>query len=305
MEIEESVLSIAATARTFLESTRRCTEQSLGLAPREVMLLQDQLGRFSIWASETGVFAPRRASLDHRLRYAPEIRRLVRGLLETLDDHLQRYLLQGKGNHDLSAIAKDLTLLHRLSNTIRKASRESQNLRAAADFRIEDDEGNDEGPAWRINFAAEIIRRKWPLCDEFLRERLATAMLLRRKRVLYRRFRHDKVAKMSQSVLVQDMEGKGKNNIQDRERPAFSASGSRATTAATTVTPEQFRKASARSVVGIAGTTRMNTQEKSLYPPAPKEQIVKRLEDLERARISSIEDQVEPPKWWSGSFHRA
>ncbi|PYI18686.1 hypothetical protein BO99DRAFT_443732 [Aspergillus violaceofuscus CBS 115571] len=295
MEDEQPYSSIAQTAKVFLESTHRCIEQPLHLEPRELMLLQDQVGRFSIWASETGVFAPRRASLDHRLRYVPEIQRLVQGLLETLHNHLRRYLLQPKGKHDLSAIAKDLTLLHRLSNTIRKASRESQNLRAAADFRIEDEDGNDVGPAWRVTFAAEIIRRKWPMCENFLKERLATAMLLRRKRVLYRRLRHNKAGETSQSRPGQNAEGKGKatdvdnNHATKREKSVRSTPESEATTSATTVTFDRFKKASVPSVVGPARTTRMNTQEESLYPPAPKGEVIKRMKILEHQRIASIE----------------
>lgn len=34
----------------------------------------------------------------------------------------------------------------------------------------------------------------------------------------------------------------------------------------------------------------MNTQEESLYPPAPKGEIIKRLETLEKERSTSIED---------------
>ncbi|RAK75252.1 uncharacterized protein BO72DRAFT_529568 [Aspergillus fijiensis CBS 313.89] len=296
MENEQSYVSITTAARIFLDSIQQCIQQPVNLGPREIMLLQDQLGRFSIWASETGVFAPRRASLDHRLRYVPEIQRLVRGLLETLDDHLHHYLTQQNEERDLSAIAKDLTLLHRLSNTIRRASRESQNLRAAEHFRIEDEEGVDVGAAWRDTFAAEVIRRKWPACDDWLRERLASAMLLRRKRVLYRRFRHDK-ARMDQSVPGRDAEDQGQKPEADHEHvkkrettSARSASGSRATTSATTLNPEQFRKASAPSVLGTTRTTRMNTQEESLYPPAPKGEIIKRLETLEKERSTSIED---------------
>lgn len=47
-------------------------------------MLSDQLGRFRIWSSSIGVFAAGHASLDHRLRDAPDVRRLILHLLETV-----------------------------------------------------------------------------------------------------------------------------------------------------------------------------------------------------------------------------
>jgi len=48
-------------------------------------MVEDQLARFSTWAAAIGVFATGRASINHRLRYAPEVQSVVNGLLESLD----------------------------------------------------------------------------------------------------------------------------------------------------------------------------------------------------------------------------
>jgi hypothetical protein len=52
--------------------------------------LDDQHGRFNIWAGNIGVFAAGHASLDYRLREELQPKSLVGGLLDGLQDHLQR-----------------------------------------------------------------------------------------------------------------------------------------------------------------------------------------------------------------------
>lgn len=46
--------------------------------------LQDEMGRFNLWAGNIGVFAPLQASLDFRLIDAPEIRSQFLRQLDTL-----------------------------------------------------------------------------------------------------------------------------------------------------------------------------------------------------------------------------
>ncbi|KAJ0424774.1 hypothetical protein BJY00DRAFT_308679 [Aspergillus carlsbadensis] len=231
-----------------------------------------------------GVFAPSRESLDHRLRMASDVQRLVSGLLQTLNDHLRAYLShvsQISPDQDLldtafAPISKDITLLHRLSNTIRKAGRQSQNLRAATDFKITDEAGDDVGLIFRDLFARDLIGRKFPACSDSLQERLASAMLLRRKRILYRRSRHDRL-----------METHDTTRAVNQAEP--SAARSKTGSGATTVTPEQFKKASAASVVMRAPTLRLSTSESALFPPAPKAQLKRRL-------LSFDENQGTKPK---------
>lgn len=50
----------------------------------------DQLGRFSIWAGNIGVFATANASLDYRVRDTPQIKDLIIQQLNGLAKFLQR-----------------------------------------------------------------------------------------------------------------------------------------------------------------------------------------------------------------------
>src|SRR6478735_4723053 len=67
------------------------------------------------------------------------------------------------------AISDEISLLHELSNTIRKASRDSANLKAAADFCIKDDDGNDLEPALKHYFSVNI-KDRFPGCSDVLIE---------------------------------------------------------------------------------------------------------------------------------------
>ena len=74
--------TIAATARDCVVSLDRCLSAAHLVLPAQTStLIEDQLGRFSIWVANMGVFAPGRSSMDHRLREAPDVLRLVVGLL--------------------------------------------------------------------------------------------------------------------------------------------------------------------------------------------------------------------------------
>jgi hypothetical protein len=53
--------------------------------------LEDELGRFRLWASNIGAMNPRKASLDHRLRNVDYLLYNVKSLLQ----HLQQSLREG------------------------------------------------------------------------------------------------------------------------------------------------------------------------------------------------------------------
>lgn len=84
------VKTIAHAAQYCLESFDDCLSIAKDLGPKEFALVQNQLGRLSLWISNIGVFALDRASIDHRLRDVPEIHRLVKGLLEVLNVNVQK-----------------------------------------------------------------------------------------------------------------------------------------------------------------------------------------------------------------------
>jgi hypothetical protein len=90
METGQQNGTIAEGAERCLISFNECFAHFALLPPRQQSAIEDQLGRFSIWTSNIGVFAPTRASLDYRLRCVADLHRLVRGLLWTLNEHIQR-----------------------------------------------------------------------------------------------------------------------------------------------------------------------------------------------------------------------
>ena len=100
------------------------------------------------------------------------------------DNHSLPFPFDVKMKTALRAIENDIGLLYGLSNAIRKASIESQNLKAATMFKIEDD---DTSELFKEKFSADLLKRKFPNSSEIIRERLASAILLRRKRFLYRK----------------------------------------------------------------------------------------------------------------------
>lgn len=87
LEIDE--ITIAAASQKCLESFDMCLAQASAIHPREFSRVEDQAARFSTWTSGIGVFAPGRASMDHRLRYAPEAQSVAVGLLFSLNHRIR------------------------------------------------------------------------------------------------------------------------------------------------------------------------------------------------------------------------
>lgn len=80
--------TIAEAANACLSSFQECMRLLTSFGPRERAIVQNQLGRFSLWAANIGVYAPGRASMDYRLREVEDVHRVVRGLLEALNSSL-------------------------------------------------------------------------------------------------------------------------------------------------------------------------------------------------------------------------
>lgn len=81
--------TVARSGNQCLRSFEQCYDLTASTHPREFSMVEDQVARFSTWAADIGVFSPGRASMDHRLRYAPEVQSVVIGLLESLDYRIQ------------------------------------------------------------------------------------------------------------------------------------------------------------------------------------------------------------------------
>ncbi|KAL4903147.1 hypothetical protein BDW74DRAFT_156725 [Aspergillus multicolor] len=327
MEVVWQDGSISECAKLCLQLFNQCLDQFYLLSPKQQSEIDDQFGRFSIWLSNIGVFAPTRGSLDYRLREAPDIQRLVRRLLRTLNDQIQQYITRLGFNRPVqefrhenpvseseslgslvSGMAEEITLMHQLSNTIRKASRDGQNEKAATAFKILDDDGNDIGQCFMDHFALEIIQRRFPGCDRGLQKRLAATMLLRRKRILYRRSRYMKAPSKTSSApdklvpnpttLQAGLEvpvpipipvAQASEPIIQKSR---STASSRAVTA-TTLNLELWKRASAPSVISRAKTIDWTIVQQFDFPPPPLGPIQRKLRALKQQHVVEFETLID------------
>ncbi|KAL8368320.1 hypothetical protein RB599_003983 [Gaeumannomyces hyphopodioides] len=179
------------------------------------------------------VFTQGRASMHFRLGDAPDVQLVVIGVLRTLLSHLQKWpellshhepggspepneakerLDESPRGRCLRGMADEISMLFTVSNIIRRGSRQSQNVKA--------DEENKEtdGPLyqrllWHVHkhfpaphsdrpaegLAAEeqFTQKSW----EAISSRLASTMLIRHRRVLYRKSRYERApTRMRQTV---------------------------------------------------------------------------------------------------------
>lgn len=184
----------------------------------------------------------------------------------------------------LGAVAEDISILHKLSNTIRKASAESHNVKAATNFEIRDADGNNLSQLFEDKFAAPLLKMKFPGAGERIRARLASAMLLRRKRILYRKSRQAArpikiLAKPTAAEIPEQLpklmeirpvsESKTEGSKPSRSLLAPSRIFSQAHTA-TTLDPERFRKASTPSRVSTAKSIPLMQDDELNFPPIPR-----------------------------------
>lgn len=58
-----------------------------GIIP-DPTVMDDQLARFSLWASNMDVFGPLNVSLDYRLRFSPTVVEIIHQLLDVICDSL-------------------------------------------------------------------------------------------------------------------------------------------------------------------------------------------------------------------------
>ncbi|EXM18859.1 hypothetical protein RAB80_009145 [Fusarium oxysporum f. sp. vasinfectum] len=276
--------------------------------------VEDQLARFQLWTANIRVFSTGRDSLDYRLRDASDIKTPVIGLLQALDFRIKtssRILDSVRLAPDstsiekameqfvnsLEGVSREITLLHKITNTIRRASKDTQNSRAAEGFKIRDDEGNDVG-----TFLQEIFLRyvndRFPVASEEIRKRLASSMVIRRKRLLYRRERYGKkpiqLPQITSAPRISHPEPDIITPLDDAERPAKrrivaapTQSVVHSTATATTLSPERFRKAAAPSVVSVSKTVKLSDNDDAVFPPAPTRALMQRYNNTKR----DIEDR--------------
>ncbi|KAI0405375.1 hypothetical protein F4802DRAFT_180093 [Xylaria palmicola] len=313
--------TVTSRAESCAESFHQCLEQAATIHSRELSLVEDQLARFSLWCSNIRVFALARGSLDHRLREAPDVQDAIAGVLEALGYRVQGCLLilQSLGpkkattssstldrrlDEALRGIASEISLLHRFSNTIRRASKETQNQKAAREFAIKDDEGNDVEPFLHALFMNHI-RDRFPGASDVIRQRLASTMVQRRKRILYRRTRYGKTKDPIRPQEVPSPLSKprpeARSTIDQPEvgskhvlamRPAQSNTRSIALTA-TTLTPDSFQRVSGPSVASASKSVALSDHEDLRFPPAPCGSIRRRYNKMKRKRRKALWNKLD------------
>ncbi|KAF6827137.1 serine/threonine protein phosphatase [Colletotrichum musicola] len=321
--------TVAGAANECLASFQKCLLWASCLHARELSLVEDQVARFSTWASAIGVFAPGRASMDHRLRNAPDVQTVVVGLLESLGYRISKCNVnvnmilglddlcvlgenapeasQGTQNERLQQsfdrIRIEISHLNKLSNTIRKASKEDQ-ISRAKNFQVTDENGNDVASELLFWFKHHIGDR-FPNVSETIKDRLARTMLLRRRRILYRRHRQNTgpirteksdpetpvklPAVWSASPLPhteQDKPVVGTVNAKSpRSIPSLAQS-------ATTLDPEKFQRALTPSVVSKSKTIALGNHEDLVFPPAPGHAAKRKYQRQCREKFTNDEKSV-------------
>lgn len=198
----------------------------------------------------------------------------------------------------LAALAQEMTLLFQLSNPIREASKDSQNLEAAEYRQIKDDEGNDVGPLLQQIFA-RFIADRFPKITDGLAERLSSAMLLRRKRILYRRSRYGtsptrvkKVALRPEVPFPSVMKLEGQPLDKMEHQGASIAPSTIPAQSATTSAPENYGKASTSSMNSISNSAFVGMLEHLAFPSAPTDSIRKVYTKLKEQRKREHETRL-------------
>lgn len=211
-------------------------------------------------------------------------------------------------------IADQISLLHKLSNTIRRASKDVQNVEAEKAPRICDDEGNDAEDFLRQVFA-HYIQDRFPTTSQTIQQRLASTMVLRRKRILYRRSRYGNNPIHVSNRLAPPVVTvpRAQPTAQSRKKDAHpETTDSRSQThslnkslaqSATTLAAKNFHKASTPSLVSVSKTVALGSHEYLVFPTAPTAIIKKKHRQLMKERergsidIKRRLDSQDPQDW--------
>ncbi|KAL5085404.1 hypothetical protein Trisim1_010631 [Trichoderma cf. simile WF8] len=277
--------------------------------------LLDEFSRFKLWTSNIGVFADLHSSLDYRLRDFIDIKDSFTRQLITVESRLQQLLdatqqdlanssikedededtgistpitsttatiLQDWNNTQLlQSIHQSIDWLHRLSNLVRKASFANQHKRADK-FILKDEDDNDMSDTL-TDYFTRLIKREFSGLQDNLVLRLAASMLMRRRRIMYRR-------SQQQRWKISQVEPKTKNlelastkliptssepNVLLKHEKVLVSKPEGITTApsrltATTIDTNIRRRVSAPSGISKGSTAPLNEQSQLLIPPPPK-----------------------------------
>jgi hypothetical protein len=180
----------------------------------------------------------------------------------------------------LSSLSASIDWLHRLANLVRRASTSRQNAKAST-FLLKDDQGGDATPVLEKLFRYWIKRDFPNVADDFC-ERLISTMILRRRRILYRRSRQNKLALRTAERIRKPQHlaaPSASAGIEEKLRelpeapvaPMQAPSGVASTQqTATTVEPQTYLQVkSTPSRVSGAKTIAMTSGIEEMIPPPP------------------------------------
>ncbi|KAE8133632.1 hypothetical protein BDV38DRAFT_274203 [Aspergillus pseudotamarii] len=169
--------------------------------------IDDQLARFSLWASNMDVYGPLNVSLDYRLRFSPVAADIIHQLLDIIYDTL---LSSDDDTSDSESdtdpaeenilkitetIGGTLTRLFRLSNAVRKSAK-SNRARKIERYR-DDEEANKAIDELRL-YTKCYIEFRYPEAPEALRSALVETNALRLRRLYYQRSHRRRIDLSSQ-----------------------------------------------------------------------------------------------------------
>ncbi|PKK44837.1 hypothetical protein CI102_13256, partial [Trichoderma harzianum] len=270
--------------------------------------LLDEFGRFKLWTSNIGVFADLHSSLDYRLRDFDDIKDSFTRQLITVENRLLQRITSIREDEDeepgiststksttgatfqdwnntqlLQSIHQSIDWLHRLSNLVRKASFANQHKRADK-FILKDDDDNDMSDTL-TDYYTKLIKREFSGLQDTLVQRLAASMLVRRRRIMYRRSQQQRwkipqVEPKTKSLELATPSSKSEStplrpNVPLNNEKVLVSKPEAITTApsrltATTIDTNIRRRVSAPSGISKGSTAPLNEQSQLLIPPPPK-----------------------------------
>jgi hypothetical protein len=208
----------------------------------------------------------------------------------------------GRTLHD---IATELSHLNKISNVIRRASKQARDARAD-EFQIKNDDGDNVEDLLLRQFV-HYIQDRFPNISETLRQRLSRTMLLRRRMILYRRRRQEKLAAQPQKAVLGlaigppvggNTEHAAQTVLQEVSHPSPDMVATRSTPSqirsATTLLQDKFNSAVlSPSVVSASKTMPFNKHENLRFPPAPGYAARQRYERLRGRRLAANQSRID------------
>ncbi|KAB8074428.1 hypothetical protein BDV29DRAFT_191002 [Aspergillus leporis] len=151
-------------------------------------IMDDQLARFTLWASNMDVYGPLNVSLDYRLRFSPTVVEIIHQLLDVICDTLTSCNDVDPAEDNISKITDivggTVTRLFRLSNAVRKSAKAD---RARKIERYRDDEEANNAIAELRLYTECYVRFRFPMAPDSLRSALVEANAMRLRRLYYQR----------------------------------------------------------------------------------------------------------------------